>query len=119
MLLPRTFKILAAILIGYALLAIPAYWGPSSLESMSSHLVMVPFLSIHVFHQLGIPGLLEHGGACGWGWCSPTAFGWAFLAMFWIGLAWLVAWGLARLIAFGSGRTRKRRAAQREGQRAR
>jgi hypothetical protein len=99
MLLPRTLKILVALLTGYALLVIPAYWGPSYLEAMGTYVVMVPFLSIYIFHKLGIPGLLEHDGACGWGWCSPTAFGWAFLVLFWMGVAWLVAWGLARLTA--------------------
>ena len=99
MLLPRTLKILAALLTGYALLAIPAYWGPSYLEAMSSYGVIVPFLSIYIFHKLGIPGLLEHNGLCGWGWCAPTAFGWAFLAVFWLGVAWLSAWTLARLTA--------------------
>ena len=49
MLLPRTLKILAALLTGYALLAIPAYWGPSYLEAMSSYVVIVPFLSIYIF----------------------------------------------------------------------
>lgn len=88
---------LAILLGGYALLALPAYWGPSYLESMSSFLVMVPLLSIYIFHKLGIPGLLEHDGACGWGWCAPTVFGWAFLVMFWTGVAWLIAWGLACL----------------------
>ncbi len=97
MLLPRTLKILAALLSGYALLAIPAYWGPSFLEPMSSHVVIVPLISIYIFHKLGIPGLLEHNGACGWGLCAPTAFGWAFLVIFWIGVTWLIAWGLARL----------------------
>jgi len=97
MLQPRTLKILAALLAGYLVLLIPAYLGPSFLEAMSSYAVMVPFLSIYLFHKLGIPGLLEHGGACGWGWCALTAFGWTFLALFWIGIAWLVAWGLARL----------------------
>lgn len=99
MLQPRTLRILAALLGGYALLVVPAYVGPSHLERISSYFVIVPFLSIYVFHKLGVPGLLEHGGACGWGWCSPTAFGWAFLALFWVGVAWLVAWGLARLTA--------------------
>jgi hypothetical protein len=96
---PRTLKILATLLTGYALLAVPAYWGPSDLETMSGYVVIVPLLSIYIFHKLGIPGLLEHNGACGWGWCSPTAFGWAFLSLFWIGVAWLIAWGLARLTA--------------------
>jgi hypothetical protein len=56
-------------------------------------------LSIYLFHTLGIPGLLQQGGACGWGWCSPTTWGWAFLAFFWLGVAWVVAWALARLTA--------------------
>ena len=99
MLRPRTLKILAALLTGYALLALPAYWGPSYLEAISGYAVIVPLLSIYVFHKLGMPGLLEHGGACGWGWCSPTAFGWAFLVIFWIGVTWIVASGLARLSA--------------------
>jgi len=99
MLRPRTLMILVALLIGYTLLAIPAYWGPSYLEAVSRYVVLVPFLAIYVFHKLGIPSLLEHNGACGWGWCSPTAFGWALLVVFWVGVAWLVAWGLARLTA--------------------
>jgi hypothetical protein len=99
MLLPRTLKILAVLLTAYALLVISAYWGPAYLEGMSSYFVIVPFLSIYIFHKLGIPGLLEHNGACGWGWCSPTASGWAFLVVFWIAVAWFIAWGLARLTA--------------------
>ena len=99
MLLPRTLKILAALLSGYALLVIPAYFGPSYFEEISSYFVMVPYLSIYIFHKLGIPGLLEHNGACGWGWCSLTTFGWAFLVLCWLGVAWLIAWGLARLSA--------------------
>lgn len=94
---PRTLKILAAILSGYAALSIPAWWGPSYLETVSSYVLIVPILSIYLFHSLGIPGLLEHNGACGWGLCSPTPFGWIFLVLFWVGVAWLVAKGVARL----------------------
>lgn len=99
MLAARTIKILAALLTGYAVLVVPAYWGPSHLEAISSYFVMVPFLTIYIFHKFGIPGLLESNGACGWGWCAPTTFGWAFLVLFWIGVAWFIAWGLARLTA--------------------
>jgi hypothetical protein len=99
MLRSRTLKILAALLTGYGLLIIPAFWGPSYLEELSSYVAMVPLFSIYIFHKIGIPGLLEHGGACGWGWCAPTGFGWAFLALFWLGIAWLSAWGLACLTA--------------------
>lgn len=97
MLKPRTLKILVALLVVYGLLCVPAYTGPSFLEGPSSYFVLVPFLSVYVFHRLGVPGLLQHGGYCGSGLCSPTPFGWLFLAVFWILLAWLLAWGLARL----------------------
>jgi len=99
MLSPRTLKFLAGLIAAYALLVLPAYLGPSWLEELSGLFVLVPFLSIYLFQKIGIPGLLEHGGACGWGWCAPTAFGWVFLALFWLGVAWLAAWGLARLTA--------------------
>jgi hypothetical protein len=94
-----TFRIFLAVLGVYALLVLPAYLGPASLQEPSSYFVLVPMLSIHLFHKIGVPGLLEHGGACGWGWCAPTVFGWTVLALFWIGLAWFAASGLARLVA--------------------
>ena len=97
MLAARTLKILALLLIGYVLLALPTYLGPPFLEEISSYVVIVPFISIYLFHSLGIPGLLEHGGYCGWGWCAPTAFGWGFLILFWVGVTWLIAWAIARL----------------------
>jgi uncharacterized membrane protein (DUF2068 family) len=97
--LRRTLKFLAGLLAAYALIVILAFWGPSSLQEFTSYFVLVPFLSIYLFHRLGIPGLLEHNGACGWGWCSPTAFGWLLLAVFWFAVAWAIAWALARLTA--------------------
>ena len=99
MLRPRTLKILAALLTGYVLLVIPAYLGPSCLEEVSSRFAMMPLLSIYILHSVGIPGLLEHGGACGWGWCAPSAFGWAVLVLLWLAIAWLSAWGVARVTA--------------------
>jgi hypothetical protein len=95
----RTLKFLAALLAAYALMVMLAYLGPASLQEFTGWFLLVPYLSLHAFHRLGIPGLLEHNGACGWGWCSPTAFGWAFLVVFWLSVAWLIAWALARLTA--------------------
>lgn len=95
----RTAKIFGGLLAGYVVLALPAYVGPAFLEELSSLFVLVPLLSIYLFHKLGIPGLLEHGGACGWGWCSPTVFGWVAAALFWIAMAWLAAALLARPFA--------------------
>jgi hypothetical protein len=97
----RTLKILGLLLAAYAALVLAGLLGPP-LESLSGQLLLVPFLSIYLFHRLGVPGLLEHDGYCGWGWCSPTPFGWTFLALFWAAVAWLVAWGIARLT---TGRT--------------
>jgi hypothetical protein len=95
--LRRTLKFLAALLAAYVLMVMLASLGPASLQELTGYFVLVPFLSIYVFHRLGIPGLLEHNGACGWGWCSPTATGWVLLAVFWLSVAWLIAWALARL----------------------
>jgi|SRR5882724_10345060 len=97
MLAPRTLKILAALLSAYVILSVPAWWGPAFLEEASAYIYIMPILAIYLFHAIGIPGLLEHNGACGWGICSPTIFGWAFLILFWVGIAWLIAWGVARL----------------------
>ena len=60
-------------------------------------MVIVPVMSIYAFHAVGVPGLLEHQGHCGWGMCSPTAVGYLFLAAFWVAAFWLLAWGLAYL----------------------
>jgi len=92
----RTLKILAALLGAYVLLALAGMLGPP-FERVSAPLILAPFFSAHVFHKLGVPGLLEQGGNCGWGWCSPTPLGWVLVALFWLGIAWLAAWGLARL----------------------
>jgi hypothetical protein len=83
----------------YLLLAAPAYLGPVALREYSAVLVMPVVLSLYVFHRLGVPGLLENDGLCGWGWCGPTAFGLVFLALFWLAVAWLAAWALARFFA--------------------
>jgi len=58
MLQARTLKILAALLAGYALLAMLGLLGPPYLEAIGAY---------------------------------------AFLVLFWIGVAWLTAWGLARV----------------------
>ena len=73
MLLGRTPRIFAGLLMVYTLLAGADYWGPGYLAAMGSFLIFVPYLSIYIFHRIGIPGLLEHNGLCGWGWCAPTA----------------------------------------------
>ena len=96
-------KILALILAAYGLLAIFAAVRPVDSESAAGVLLAIPLLSVYVLHSAGVPGLLQHNGLCGWGWCSPSILGWMFAAALWLGIAWLVAWGIASL-------TRKRTA---------
>jgi len=96
MLKPRTFKILATIIVSYGLLTLLAVLFP---QSPTSLLPLVPLLSVYVFHKLGVPGLLEHDGLCGWGWCSPTWLGWLIAAVAFLTAAWLFAWGLGVLTA--------------------
>lgn len=94
---PRTFKFLAVLVAVFLLLSLPGLVWPGYLDSPIGLIVALPYLSIYLFHKLGIPGLLVNDGLCGWGWCPPTLFGWVFLLTVWLLLAWLLAWGLAEL----------------------
>jgi hypothetical protein len=94
-----TLKGFGILVAAYLALAVPAYIGPAFLEEWSSYLVLFTILSIYIPHRLGVPGLLEHDGACGWGFCAPTVFGWIFLTLFWLGVLWLLAWGISSLRA--------------------
>ena len=108
MLQPRTLKFFAAIIATLLLLSLPGLVWPGYLDSPAGLIVAVPYLSIYLFHKIGIPGLLEHNGACGWGWCAPTLFGWVFLCAFWLLIAWLLAWGLSSLTLRQRGTPQKR-----------
>ena len=90
----RRFALLVG---GYVLLTLPGLIVPGYLDSPLGILVAVPYLSIYLFNMAGIPGLLQNHGLCGWGWCAPTLFGWAFLITVWLAVAWLLAMLLGRL----------------------
>lgn len=110
MLKPRTLKILALILAGYILLVLPGLIWPAYFGSPAGLLVLLPLVSVYLFHQIGVAGLLEHNGLCGWGWCAPTMFGWVLVAVFWVLLAWLLAWGVSALTLRLARRKAQRRA---------
>ncbi len=93
----RTLKVFFLLLAGYCLLLAPAAFRPSYLDSPLGLLLAGPYLCIYLFHGLGIPGLLQHDGHCGWGWCAPTSFGWFFLGAFWGAVVWLMAAGIAAI----------------------
>ncbi len=99
MLKSLTLRLLALFVVGYLLLLLPGVYWPEYFDSPAGLLLLVPYFSIHIFHKLGVPGLLEHNGLCGWGWCSPTVFGVIFITVFWLTLAWALAWGLAVLLS--------------------
>lgn len=86
-----TVRLTVLIVIGYALLWLPALLWDRYLDSPVGLIAAFPVISVYLFHKLGVPGLLEHGGACGWGWCAPTAFGWVFIVLVWFGLAVAIA----------------------------
>ncbi len=91
------------LIVGAYLVALsPALLWPSYLDSPVGVLVALPYLSVYLFHALGVPGLLVNDGACGWGWCAPKIFGWCFITAFWLGLAWWAALGVVRWRARGA-----------------
>ena len=96
MLRARTLKIFALLVIALVVLGAPAYVGPAFLAEPSSYVVIVPVMSLYFFHHLGIPGLLEHGGAHMPQPHAPTPVGLAFLVIVWLTVAWLIAWSIAR-----------------------
>ena len=90
-------KIFLLIVGGYGLLWLPGLFWSGYSETPMGLVSVVPFLSIYLFHRLGIPGLLQNNGLCGWGWCSPTVPGWLFLIVFWLVVAWFIARGLSKI----------------------
>lgn len=91
----RTLLTLAVMVGTYAILWLPAAFSPKYLDSPVGLVAAAPFLSAYLFDLIGIPGLLENHGACGWGWCTPTGFGWGFVVFVWLLVAWLIAWRTA------------------------
>jgi hypothetical protein len=45
---------------------------------------------------MGIPSLTDRS-RCDWMWCTPTPLGIVVIAIVWLGVAWLLALGIARL----------------------
>lgn len=86
-----TLKIFALLVGLYVLALLPALFFEGYGDSAVGMLVLVPYLSILLFHKVGVPGVLQHDGLCGWGWCAPTIFGWVLAAVFWLGVLWMLA----------------------------
>jgi len=74
--------------------------APTGSVEWLDYLVLAGYISTLIAHQVGVPGVLEHNGLCGWGMCSPTPIGWVVAVGFWLCalalLSWAVAWLLTR-----------------------
>lgn len=94
----RTLCIFALLVAAYLLVALPAYVGPPLLETVGAYAVMLPLKSIYLLDHFGVPGLLQHGGHCGWWPCAPSVFGWIVMLLLWAGVFWLIARGATAVL---------------------
>lgn len=91
----RTMRFFLIACAALALFAAPAFVWPAYADSPIGFLFAMPYLSGLLLHGFGVPGMLVNNGACGWGWCKLTTFGWALVAALWLGLLY----GLCALVA--------------------
>ena len=89
-------RLFAAAVTTYGLGLLGWLFWPAFQESVIGNVVGIPPFSIYIFEHLGIPGLTDHGN-CDWMWCKPTILGIAFTTAVWLGAAWLVSIGIARV----------------------
>ena len=76
---------------------------PSYLSAPYAVLGLVQAIPVYILDSMGIPGLLQNNGHCGWGWCGPTVFGYVVLVMFWVAIVWFIAWFISNLTSAGKG----------------
>lgn len=95
-----TIKIFLRMVVGYTLLCLPTWFWPGYLDTPLGVVAVIPLMAIYVFHAIGIPGLLQHDGMCGWGWCAPTLAGWVFLVAFWLFAVCLLAKLISGLVSY-------------------
>ena len=69
---------------------------PSFRESGVGKFVAIPLFSIYLLEHMGVPGLTDRG-RCDWMWCQPTTLGIVVVAIVWLGVAWALSLGIARL----------------------
>jgi hypothetical protein len=97
----RTARIFALLCVAQLVLALPGLRWPDYLDTPVGLVLIMPFFAAYIAHAAGVPGMLEHGGACGWGWCAPTRAGWAVILATWF----LAYWAIASVIGRACRRT--------------
>lgn len=95
-----TIRILVALLAICGLLFTARAIAPTGTAEWLDYPMLAGYVAVLIAHQLGVPGVLEQDGLCGWGMCAPTPFGWAIAIGFWLlalaALSWIVAWLFTR-----------------------
>jgi len=91
----RTAKVFALLCVAQLVLALPGLRWPGYLDTPIGLLLVAPYFTAYIAHALGMPGLLEKGGACGWGWCAPSGLGWLVIGASW----WAAWWGIASMVS--------------------
>ncbi|MBK1875219.1 hypothetical protein FE848_18565 [Marinobacter sp. 1-3A] len=104
-----TIKILLVFLTVYAGIWLPyiVLQGnlPASLSAPYALLGFAQAIPAYILNSVGISGLIQNDGYCGWGWCGPTVFGYVVLSAFWVLVAWFIAWLISNLTNAGKGRS--------------
>ena len=86
------------VVVVHLLSAAPALVWTKYLDSPFGFVVVAPYFAPYIVNFLGVPGLLEHNGACGWGWCPPTIAGWGLILGVWFLGVLLLAWIIKQLV---------------------
>lgn len=89
-------RLFAVVVVTYGLGLLAWLLWPAFQESFIGKIVAIPPFSIYVFEHMGVPGLTDRNN-CDWMWCRPSMFGTLFTTAMWLGAAWLVSIGIARL----------------------
>ena len=95
-----TYKVLVVIAMAYAAVWLPYVVLrenlPAFLAGPYTFLWLAQAIPVYILSGIGVPGLLQNNGHCGWGWCRPTVFGYVVLVIFWVVVAWLIAWCISK-----------------------
>jgi hypothetical protein len=77
--------------------------APTGSVEWLDYLMLAGYVSVLIAHKIGIPGVLEHDGLCGWGLCAPTPLGWTVAIVFWLSALGMVSWTAAWLLTRNRG----------------
>ena len=87
----QPLRIWLALLLAYLLAALAAAYAAGEVREFMAFAAFPPFVIASLLHRMSIPGMLQHDGKCGWGWCEPTPLGWIAGVAFIAGALWMLA----------------------------